>query len=205
MQVEIRPLKKRDFDKARKFSIDGMHIEWYTDKKFEIYLYSRYFWCWELSKATQILAAYIEDELAGVLLAEMYGEKKAYRSLWDRLYIRFAEFMMHLLFKDGASSYGEANEEMLTEYKKVNNPDGEMNFFVVDPKYVGMGIGTELLKVFEEREKGKEVFLFTDSGCTYQFYDQRGFVRDKEREIVLNLHEKEIPLTCWLFRKKLNS
>lgn len=202
-KIEIRPLRKKDFDKARKFSIIGMNTEWYTDKKWEQYLYSKYFLYWELSKATQVLAAYSGDEMVGVLFAEIYGEEKAYKSLWHELYIKIAETMMALIFKDGPSAYGDANKEMFEAYKQKIKPDGEITFFVVDPELMGKGIGTKLLNELEKREKGKEVYLYTDSGCTYQFYEKRGFERTEERDIMMRLHEKDIPLKCFLHSKKL--
>lgn len=38
-----------------------------------------------------------------------------------------------------------------------------------------------LLRELEEREKGKKVFLYTDSACTYQFYEHRGFELAQEK------------------------
>ena len=58
-----------------------MHFEWYLDNPFLLQLYGRYFWYLELSRATQVIAAYAGEELAGVLLAELEGEPKKYRSL----------------------------------------------------------------------------------------------------------------------------
>lgn len=34
----------------------------------------------KLNRATQVIAAYVGEELAGVLLADIKGEKKSYRS-----------------------------------------------------------------------------------------------------------------------------
>ena len=62
---------KKDFNKARKFAIEGMNLNWYTSNKLELYLYSKYFWYLEISKATKALGAYIDNELVGVLLVDM--------------------------------------------------------------------------------------------------------------------------------------
>ncbi len=45
--------------------------------------------------------------------------------------------------------------------------------------------------------------LYTDNACTYQFYEHRGFDREGEQQVVLNLEKKEVPLTCFLYAKKL--
>ena len=203
MDIELRNISKKDFKKAIEFCRIGMNVDYYTDKPFEIYLYSKYFWYMELLRATQIIGAYINGEMVGVLLADMNGEKKAYKSISANIFIKTSELLMGLIFKGGANVYSETNDKMLAEFKGKNSPDGEMNFLAVDPKLNGKGIGTVLLNELSKREKGKLIYLFTDSGCTYQFYDKRNFDRNFERDIVLNLHDKDIPLTCFLYSKVL--
>ena len=65
---------------------------------------------------------------------------------------------------------------LLEEFKKNNKVDGEINFFAVDPTIKGKGIGSLLLKELEKQEKDKLIYLYTDSGSTYQFYLHRGFI-----------------------------
>lgn len=203
MSIEIRPLRKKDHEKILKYAAEGMGVRNYTDKPDEINLYSKYFWYMELSRSTQLIAAYEGDEPVGVLLADMKGEKKAYTSVRAKIFIKTAELLMAVMFRGGANTYSETNESMLSEFIKDNHPDGEMGFLAVEPGHNGKGIGTILLNELAEREKGKQIYLFTDSGCTYQFYDKRGFTKEAERDIVLNLHEKKIPLKCFLYSKIL--
>lgn len=203
MDIELKNISRKDFKKAMEFCRIGMNVDYYTDKPFEIYLYSKYFWYMELLRATQIIGAYINGEIVGVLLADMEGEKKAYSSVTSKIFIKTAELLMGIIFKGGANVYEETNTQMLRKFREKHSPDGEMNFLAVDPKLNGKGIGTILLNEFEKREKGKLIYLFTDSGCTYQFYDKRNFDRNFERDIVLNLHDKNIPLKCFLYSKIL--
>jgi len=63
MDVIVQPLKKKDFNAARKFAIDGMHLNWYTSNDFELYFYSKYFLYLELLRATSALGAYVDDKL----------------------------------------------------------------------------------------------------------------------------------------------
>ena len=83
MEVELRELKRKDYAKAIQYAITGMHFHWYLDSRFLLNLYGRYFWYLELGRATQVIAAYVGDRLAGVLLAEMKGEPKQTRSFGD--------------------------------------------------------------------------------------------------------------------------
>ena len=50
---------------------------------------------------------------------------------------------------------------------------------------------------------GKEIYLYTDNACTYQFYEHRGFDRVGEKDGVLDFGENKVPMTCLLYSKVL--
>lgn len=144
----------------------------------------------------------IIEELAGVLIADIYGEPKYHRSFSKTMYVKFVDFIQKHFFKDSVGVYDEVNKKLLQEYKKENKPDGEIRFLSANPDLKVKGIGTKLLNELEKREKGKEIYLFTDDKCTYQFYEHRGFDKVGEEDITLEL-DKKVPLKCLLYRKKL--
>ena len=201
MAIEIKKLRKQDYNKAIQFAITGMHFDWYLDSKFLLNAYGRYFWYLEMNRATQILAAYDGDDLVGVLLAEVHGEEKKHGAWYEKLYVKFVEIIQRLFFKGGAGLYEDTTKAMLQEYLRDNEPDGEIIFLAADPNAKVKGIGTALLNEFEKREHGKKIFLHTDDACTYQFYEHRGFERAVERDIVLDMGNKTVPLKCFLFSK----
>lgn len=201
--IEIQQLRKKDFDKARKFAVVGMHLNWFTSNKIELYLYSKYFWYSEISKATTALGAYMGDKLVGVLLADIKNKPKIFRSVWYNIYTKTASFIINNMYKSAAEPYNDANNEILEKYLKHNSVDGELIFFAVDPKRKGKGIGTLLLNEFERLEKCKHIYLFTDSGSTYQFYAHRGFKEVGRKDISIINGKKNSPLTCMLFSKTL--
>jgi GNAT superfamily N-acetyltransferase len=202
MSIEIKQLRKSDFDKARKFAIVGMHLHWYATTKLELYIYSKYFWYLEISKATKALGAYLDNDLVGVLLADIKDEPKIFKSVWYQTFIKTISFFINLFYNKASNLYGVANEKMLTAFKENNNPDGEINFFAVNPDIKGKGIGTLLLNELEKLEKGKIVYLYTDSGSTYQFYTHRGFTESGKTDIKLEIDKKKVDLICFLFSKK---
>lgn len=202
--MEIKELKKKDHKKVIQYAIKGMHFGLYLKNKFLLNAYGKYFWCLEYTNATQIIAVYEGDKLLGVLLADMKGEKKPYKSFRKKLYIKFIDFIQKLFFKGGVMPYEEANKEMFRAYSERYTPDGEIRFLAADPDTKVKGVGTMLLNELARRENGKELYLFTDDQCTYQFYEHRGFEKIGEKDIVLEL-DNTINLKCLLYHKKLQT
>lgn len=203
MDIVLRELRRKDYNKAIQFAITGMHFDWYLDSSFVLNLYGRYFWYLEMTRATQVIAAYKGDELAGVLLAEIKGEKKQHRSFWKFLYVKLFDFIQKTFFQSNVGTYDTANKEMYEQYTKTYMPDGEIIFLAANPEIKVKGIGSMLLREFERREKGKLVYLYTDNACTYQFYEHRGFERACEKDVVIKIDDKEVPLKCLLYSKKI--
>ena len=95
MELAFKQLEKKDYKKAIQFAIKGMHFDWYTKNKLLLNLYGRYFWYLELNRATQIIALYADDELAGVLLADIKGKSKKHHSFSQKLNYLIS-YKMHL-------------------------------------------------------------------------------------------------------------
>lgn len=200
--MKIKELQKKDWGKVIQFAIKGMHFDEYLKSKFLLKAYGRYFWYLEYTNATQVIAAYEGDELLGVLVADMKGEPKPNKSFWKGVYIKFVDIIQKLFFGGGVMSYNEANKAMYEKYTEQYTPDGEIRFLAADPESKVKGVGTFLLNELTKREQSKEIYLFTDTNCTYQFYEKRGFERIGEKEIVLGLSE-DVDLKCLLYRKQL--
>lgn len=173
------------------------------NNKFLLNAYGRYFWYLELNRATQIFAAYVNNELAGVLLAEFKDEPKKQCNPFQKLYVKFIDILQKRFFKDGAGLYEQTTNELLENYHKEHSPDGELIFLAANPDIKVKGIGTALLNVLKEKEKGKLLYLHTDDACTYQFYEHRGFERAEEKEIVLKMPKGNVPLKCFIYSKIL--
>jgi hypothetical protein len=203
MNFEIRELKRKDERAAMQFAITGMHFNWYVDSKVILKLYGRYFWYLERTRATQVIAAYCGDRLAGVLLAEMKGDQRQRRSLWQSFYLKCFDLLQRLFSEKGAGLYEKTTRELLDGYLVENSPDGEIVFLAANPEFKGKGVVSYLLTEFERREPGKTVFLHTDDACTYQFYDHRGFDCVGEKQIVMEIMGKQVPLKCLLYSKRI--
>lgn len=201
--MQIQMFQKRDTRRAIRYAVTGMHFDWYFDSRFLQNLYGRYFWYTAYSQATQIIAAYENGELAGVLLARMRGGKPLGRSGPALAYTAFFELVQRLFFRGSAGAYEAANREMFAAWRETAVPDGEILFLAADQDANVRGVGTALLRELAAREPGKRIYLFTDDACTYQFYEHRGFERAGARRIELELGKKRVPLLCLLYAKVL--
>lgn len=203
MDLRIKELKRKDYKKAIEFAIKGMHFDWYLDNKFLLNSYGRYFWYYELNRASHIYAAYKGDKFLGVLLAEVYGYEKKHNNFFEKIYVRLVDFLQKTFFKNGANRYEETTKKLLKDYLKTNTVDGEILFLAADPDSKVKGVGTFLLNALERDLKEKTIFLHTDDACTYQFYESRNFKRVKEKQISLEVPKGYIPLKCFIYIKKI--
>lgn len=201
--LTLQPLQPRDERRAIDFAVTGMHFDWYMDNRWLQRLYGRYFWYKEKARATQVLAAYADGALAGVLLARFDGEPPASRSCGAWLYVRLWECLQAVFAKGSAGVYETANEQMFAQYRARCAPDGEILFLAADPARRVPGVGRLLLDALARPESGKTVYLFTDSACTYSFYDRHGFTRACQQEAALTQGHKRVRLQCFLYSKTL--
>lgn len=202
MSFKISTLRNEDHKKAIDFAITGMHFGWYISQDVLLRAYGTYFFYDELLKATQVIAAYEDERLVGVLLARMDGEERVYTSLRWRIYVATLNLLMRI-FSTGEVAYDQANKKMLSSYRRRVTPDGELVFLAADPENPVKGVGTRLLDEFEKRSAGKTLYLFTDDACAYQFYDKRGFERVEERQISIENKNQKIQLRCMLYTKDI--
>lgn len=94
--MEIKELQKKDFQKVIEYAISGMHFEEYLTNKFMLNIYGRYFWYLEYINATQVIAAYEDKKLLGVLVADIKGEEKPYKSVGKGLYVKLIDIIQNL-------------------------------------------------------------------------------------------------------------
>lgn len=202
MELTIKEIERKDHEKAIQFAITGMHFDMYLKNRFLLNLYGTYFWYDELNQATQVIAAYDGDELVGVLLAGMKDEPRMYRSVGKTVFSKVFDFCQNLLYSDCVGPYDAANREMYAEFTRENHPDGQIIFLAADSNAKIKGVGTALLAELERREAGKQIYLYTDDICTYQFYEHRGFERVGEKDAVLDMGTHTVPLKCLLYSKR---
>lgn len=197
MNLSFGGLRREDYRRAAEFACVGMHFDRYVDDERACRLYGRFFLYEELLGASQVIAAYDGDRLEGLLLADMRGEPKACSSWAMRCFVATGRRVV------GAAEtpYRLSCAKMLVELERGTAVDGEIGFLAANPDALGKGIGSALVSELARREEGKLVYLFTDSNCSYQFYDHRGFARRQEQRVEQG--EGRAPFDCYLYTKRL--
>ena len=79
--------------------------------------------------------------------------------------------------------------------------DGELVFFMVDEPYRGRGIGTSLLGLLHQymRRVGvRKMYVLTDTGCDYDFYDRHKFSRLMKKSV--ELPSERLKFTCYMYQ-----
>ena len=80
------------------------------------------------------------------------------------------------------SACNAANVAMIAQarYRDLIAEDNELILFINDPSVRGQGVGATMLLRFEDylRAQGaRDYYLFTDTTCTYGYYERHGFTR----------------------------
>lgn len=153
----------------------AMHFNWYMENRLLLKLYARYFW---------YFGADARHPCAGRLLRRCAGRGAAGR---DKGRAALLPKLGHAavcarvrcaaapVCPRRAGVYEAANRALFEAYRRTHTPDGEVLFLAAAPAARGTGVGSLLLAELARRAPGKEVYLYTDDACTYQFYEKRGF------------------------------
>lgn len=80
--------------------------------------------------------------------------------------------------------------------------DGVLTLFIVDEKFRGSGIGTNLLdslyEYFEMRNVN-DFYLYTDSYCNVGFYESNGFVKLASKDIDIIKEDRQAKMEIYLY------
>jgi len=112
MKLKIKQLERKDFGKVVDFAIKVMNFNRYVDNPIALLFYGRYFLYLELERTSQVISAYMEDQLVGILMADIKNEPKQYSSFWRKLYVKLFKVIMAVVVRGGADTYDEANKDM---------------------------------------------------------------------------------------------
>lgn len=201
-------LTESQTNKIVQFATTGMNFDKVCNTHKFAEIACELFWLEQIRCATHVLTAYDDDELVGVLVAHMVGQKR----VCDEARIKGAFVALNMIMVDfmdwdyrhfdiqTSCACEEMVKEAIADGTKI---DGEISFLVVDPNRKHSGIGTALLNEFANIANDKNIFLLTDSLCDYQYYDRQGFSQLKKRSVPFkNEKFKGENIDCFLYTKQ---
>ena len=203
MNLELKPLKRADEPQVVRFAVDGMHFDHYIKSARLQRAYAGHFWLASKMEATEQIALYSGEVLAGVLLARMIGGVAVGVPPLERVFVRTADALLHVVSRKLEGAYQRANERLLSRFLLRYTAEGEITFLAVNPALKRQGVGRQLVEELATRHEGKRVYVFSDEECDFGFYDHMRFTKEEEEAVSLVCSTGRMVLPCFLYSKVL--
>ena len=195
--IVYRPYQPQDAEDIKKIINEAFYIHRYVtgrlvlDSALEIYLRER------LLASTWTRVAVQDERVVGIIMGQVDGQ--------PRLGGRFTNRLLTLAHTLRAGILGLPQWKSMRQYfafdrvygelrKKTPSPlTDELTLFAVDSSTRGLGIGKTLYRDYLDhlRSLGRsDFYLYTDSLCTFQFYEKQGMTRTASEDMNLVLDGK---------------
>lgn len=79
---------------------------------------------------------------------------------------------------------------------------GEVVFFAVDDAYQGKGVGKKLfrsLMAYMDTEHIQDVYLYTDTSCNYEFYENQGMTKRCEKGYTFDVNGRTEKMSFYIY------
>ena len=204
--IVYRPYQPQDAEDIKKIINEAFYIHRYVtgrlvlDSALEIYLRKR------LLASTWTRVAVQDERVVGIIMGQVDGQ--------PRLGGRFTNRLLTLAHTLRAGILGLPQWKSMRQYfafdrvygelrKKTPSPlTDELTLFAVDSSTRGLGIGKTLYRDYLDhlRSLGRsDFYLYTDSLCTFQFYEKQGMTRTASDDMILVLDGKPEALGVYLY------
>lgn len=204
--IEYRPYQPQDADAVKQivnqaFSIDRFVKEpRLVDSALEVYLRT----C--LLGSTYARVAVQDGRAVGILMGRVTGRDRLEGRLGNRLLTGWHMAKLAVLgitehkslrqFFEFDAVYGELR-------KKTTSPTtDELTLFAVDASTRGLGVGKALYDTYMDhlRRHGRsDFYLYTDTRCSYGFYEKQGMTRAAAQDMTIRLDGKPEQLGVFLY------
>ena len=204
--IVYRPYQPQDAEDIKKIINEAFYIHRYVtgrlvlDSALEIYLRER------LLASTWTRVAVQDERVVGIIMGQVDGQ--------PRLGGRFTNRLLTLAHTLRAGILGLPQWKSMRQYfafdrvygelrKKTPSPlTDELTLFAVDSSTRGLGIGKTLYRDYLDhlRSLGRsDFYLYTDSLCTFQFYEKQCMTRTASEDMNLVLDGKPEALGVYLY------
>lgn len=196
MDIKYETMTKQDHKAIKRLITEA----WFSDYPFKekyIKLYASGYLNMYLAKSDYQVVVKDKDKVVGFIFGNI--KKAPFKQRFISKLKLFFYFIYMLFSYPGRRGIkitlitNKVNKKLLAPYKKLVK--NELILFIVDEKYRGHGIGSNLEKMYTDalKEKGiKNVFLFTDTYSNYEYYEHRGYKRKGALPVDFKLKNSEI-------------
>lgn len=186
--IELRPIQKTDYPQLEAIIRKTWNYDQLSDHPKDARHMARLYLRCCLRRATFSCVATAGGRVLGILLA---GSKKSAPKIGlRRMLSQLAATLLLFTTRSGCQIgrffqvFDQADSRLLKSCQR--SFDAEICFFAVEEETRGAGVGKMLFSAalsYLKKEGASSFYLFTDSSCTYQFYEKRGMQR-LEKEVV---------------------
>ena len=206
-EIKYREIVKDDECRINEILRDTwqFHRDFTRDEK-QATLAAQFFSYGSLALKTFGCVAEQDGKIIGFIMARNEKSKN-----WSKTYgWKAICSIIKLFFQRGAKDMVKIRINTLKTFSKLSKIankkfDGEIVFFALDEKNRGLGIGKKLFSLainYLIAEGAKNMYLYTDTLCTYQFYEKQGMTRNCAMKVKLN--EKMPEIDMFLYEMELN-
>ncbi|WP_257162184.1 GNAT family N-acetyltransferase [Corynebacterium cystitidis] len=179
------------------FNVDS-RFRSHQDTFLDLYLHTA------VLRATHFRIALIDDKPVGLLIGRIQGDPVLPGARGKLAAIVGNFFRLLPVFPRERTGLKDWASEQLVAWRLMrritarNIPVGnEVVLFVVSSQCRGTGVGKALFGEFSEQ--AEEFFLYTDSHCTWQFYEKRGMRRVAEIQRTSPLYSEPVDHYIYVF------
>jgi len=204
--VTYRPYEPGDAEALKAIIDESFFIHRYVTaprllgSALEVYLRER------LVASTHTRVAVLDGQVVGVLMGQIVGQPRRRDVARNRLttwahMLRLAVLgLTELASLRQHFAFGRVYRTLRA--KAAAPLTDELTLFAVSAAARGHGVGTALYRDFMARlrEHGRtDFYLYTDSLCTFEFYERRGMRRAAEQDMTVRLDDEPSRLGVYLY------
>lgn len=207
--IVYRNVERKDYEKIKELIKETFLIPFGFSNEKTLNKLSIMFLNFCLSRSNYSKVALKDGKVIGIILGSSKNDKNKIVTFGD--YFEIIKNGLELVFIDKESRRLMKETCQITRIysefikNKKNEFQGCLELFIVAKEARGFGVGKNLNKNLIEYMKEQNVekfYLYTDSCCTYQFYESQGYERIEEKSIDIKILRQIIDVYMYSYNLK---
>lgn len=204
--IIYRPIQKKDYPEVAELLNQSFQLYKYiSDPKRNNFFKLQYVYSC-LSEATYTCVAEQHGRVIGVIMGNANSDYQITSHLWylgKTFWYSFRILTRNKKHKSGVRDYQKLHKIYRAFLQKHKGEfDGVLTLFAVNEKYRGYGIGKKLLDgllTYLNSKYVTRIYLYTDTTCSYEFYEHKGFERLEEKSLTITREGKAFQMDVFFY------